>query len=91
MSNYRLSQLAGRHNVAKNWDSESSSSEEEEEEAEGVAETGSKGSMNQAARPASSRVQSDAETQHSTRPRRPQLHSEQDSKAARHLLDGRKR
>lgn len=87
----RLTKLAGRHNVSKNWDTDSSSDEEEEDaEEEQVAETGSKGSMNRPAQPSSSRVQSDAETEHSTQRQRPRLQTERDSKAKR-LLDGHKR
>ncbi|KAL3148229.1 hypothetical protein ABBQ38_013701 [Trebouxia sp. C0009 RCD-2024] len=87
----KLTKLAGRHNVSKNWDTDSSSDEEEEDaEEEQVAETGSKGSMNRPAQPSSSRVQSDAETEHSTQRQRPRLQTERDSKAKR-LLDGHKR
>lgn len=82
--------MAGRHNVSKNWDTDSSSDEEDSEEEE-VAETGSKGSMNRPAHPASSRVQSDAETEHSTQRRRPQPQTDTGSKAAKRALDGHKR
>ena len=88
----RLNKLAGRHNVSKNWDTDSDNSgEDEEEEEEEIAETGSKGSMNQPSRPSSSRVQSDAETEYSTQQRQPRLQSGQDNKAAKRLLGGRKR
>ena len=87
-----MNKLAGRHNISKNWDTDSGSEEEEEEEEEEVAETGSKGSMNRPAQPSSSsRVQSDAETEHSSHRQRPRLQSDQDSKATKRLLDGHKR
>ena len=88
-AHFRLTKLAGRHNVSKNWDTESSSEEDSEEEE--VAETGSKGSMNRPARPSSSRVQSDAETEHSTQRPRPRLQTDSDSKAAKRMLDVHKR
>lgn len=75
--------------MSKNWDTDSSGEEESEEEE--VAETGSKGSMNRPALPCSSRVQSDAETEHSIQRPRPRLQTDSESKAAKRVLDGQKR
>ena len=83
---FRLNKLAGRRGISKDWNTDSGS--EGEEEAEEVAETGSKGSMNRPSG-ASSKAQSDAETEHSTQ-RRWRL--PQTGKAeVRRLLEGRKR
>ncbi|KAL0033139.1 hypothetical protein WJX79_005261 [Trebouxia sp. C0005] len=78
----RLTKLAGRRGINKNWDTDSGSEAEEEEE---VAETGSKGSMNRPSG-ASSKAQSDAETEHSTQRQRPSSKAD-----ARRLLEGRRR
>ncbi|DBB04664.1 hypothetical protein WJX77_006462 [Trebouxia sp. C0004] len=78
----RLNKLAGRRGINKDWDTDSGSEAEEEEE---VAETGSKGSMNRPSG-ASSKAQSDAETEHSTQRQRPSSKAD-----ARRLLEGRRR
>ena len=83
MTNHcRLNKLAGRRGINKDWDTDSGSEAEEEEE---VAETGSKGSMNRPSG-ASSKAQSDAETEHSTQRQRPSSKAD-----ARRLLEGRRR
>ena len=82
MVHCRLNKLAGRRGINKDWDTESGSEAEEEEE---VAETGSKGSMNRPSG-ASSKAQSDAETEHSTQRQRPSSKAD-----ARRLLEGRRR
>ena len=75
-----MNKLAGRRGITKDWSTDSGSEEEDQEE---VAETGSKGSMN---RPSvSNKVQSDAETEHSTQRR------QTDKADAKRLLNGRKR
>ncbi len=81
----RLNKLAGRHGISKDWDTDSDSEAEEEEE---VAETGSKGSMNRPSG-ASSKAQSDAETEHSTQRQWRVPHA--DKADTKRLLDGRKR
>ncbi len=84
MTNHcRLNKLAGRRGINKDWDTDSGSEAEEEEEE--VAETGSKGSMNRPSG-ASSKAQSDAETEHSTQRQRPSSKAD-----ARRLLEGRRR
>ncbi len=82
MVHCRLNKLAGRRGINKDWDTDSGSEAEEEEE---VAETGSKGSMNRPSG-ASSKAQSDAETEHSTQRQRPSSKAD-----ARRLLEGRRR
>ena len=79
----RLNKLAGRRGINKDWDTDSGSEAEEEEEE--VAETGSKGSMNRPSG-ASSKAQSDAETEHSTQRQRPSSRAD-----ARRPLEGRRR
>ena len=60
----RLAKLAGSKGIAKDWDSDS-------DESEDIAETGSKGSMNQGrGEPQGSRGQSDAESMQSSQHRR---------------------
>lgn len=81
MFHCRLNKLAGRRGINKDWDTDSGSEAEEEE----VAETGSKGSMNRPSG-ASSKAQSDAETEHSTQRQRPSSKAD-----ARRLLEGRRR
>jgi len=81
MIHCRLNKLAGRRGINKDWDTDSGSEAEEEEE---VAETGSKGSMNRPSG-ASSKAQSDAETEHSTQRQRPSSKAD-----ARRLLEGRR-
>lgn len=61
---FRLAKLAGSKGIAKDWDSDS-------DESEDIAETGSKGSMNQGrGDPHGSRGQSDAESMQSSQHRR---------------------